>query len=122
MNDNPIIGFYALNDELLPVYFDPISQEVYYVDEQDGAYLLTGFDMDTHNPVGVDFASLETLAEDRPNGIVGIIHDGEFDWLLTTDNNAHKVPAGTTNLSDSITIEEYEDDMEYEPEEDGEDA
>lgn len=122
MNDNPIIGFYALNDELLPVYFDPISQEVYYVDEQDGAYLLTGFDMETANPIGMDYSATEALAEDRPANITGIIHDGEFDWLLTTDNTAHKVPAGTTDLSDATTVVAYEDDMEYEPEEGSEDA
>lgn len=122
MNDNPIIGFYAPNSEILPVHFDPISKETYYIDEQDSAYLLTGFDLDTHNPVGVPFDTLETLAEDKPSGIVGIIHDGDYDWLLSDDNTAYKVPAGMTDTSAATDVVSFEDDMEYEPEEDGEDA
>ena len=116
MNDNPIIGVYAPNDNLCTVHLDPVSGEVYYFDDMECPYLLTGFDLSSSVATATSFDELEQMHAELPDGIVGIIRDGAFNWLLSNDNKAYKVAAGTMSVADAIETVDFEDDMEYEPE------
>lgn len=121
MNDHPIIGFYCPNDDIFPVYQDPVSGEVYYLDEQDNAYLLTGFDLISGTTANLNTEELPAMLDDLSEDCIGCILDGDTKILLTVDNAYHRVPADATTVRDATETGTYEDDMEYEIPEDGED-
>ncbi len=116
MNEHPIIGIYSPNQEACVVYYDPVSNEVYYEDEMGNTYLLTGFDVTVAADNSGLFSEFEETLTSTAENIIGVVKSGEYVWLLRNDNRCFKVPSGTLQVSAAVESAEYEDDMEYEPE------
>lgn len=121
MNDHPIIGFYCPNDDIFPVYYDAISGEMYYIDEQGCAYMITGFELQASVAANLSQTDIEGMCDEAPEDIIGCVVDGDTKVMLSIDNSYYRVGADATDTADAIETGEYEDDMEYEIEEDGED-
>ncbi len=116
MNEYPIIGIYAPNKDALAVYFDAVSGEVFYEDEMGNNYLLTGFDVDTTRDNSGVFSEMEEALAATADNIVGVVKSGNNVWLLRDDNRCYLVPSNDMKVTAAIEAAEYEDDMEYEPE------
>lgn len=116
MNEHPQIGVYFPNNKLMRVYYDPDSREVYYVDKQGGAYILTGIDLDTTAPIDCRAVALDAVRKKLPVGFCGIVYDNRYAWLLGKDGTACVVPSHSLYSSPRLTVA-YTDNMEYKPKE-----
>ena len=96
------------------VYCNPDSQEVYYVDKQGGAHLLTGIDLGTTDPVDCRAVVFDAIRKKLPVDCCGIVYDNRYAWLLYKDGTAHVVPRNSLYSHPRLTVA-YADNVEYKP-------
>lgn len=110
--DDILIGVLAQNGVPCPVYLNPETMEVFYIDEEELPYLLSGVDVtsDANPGIGEDY---EALLDDVDDSIIGVIIDGNKRWLLT-EEKAFLCEEGALEISGATASFEWDGCVEYE--------
>lgn len=112
MNDI-LIGAYKQLEVTCPVYVNPQTRELYYLDASDMAYSLMGFELTNAITAQTTDDDYDKLLDGMPEKIIGRIFDGDKHWLLTDEGEAVLLPIDSADIEDGIKYSSYDDYCEY---------